>query len=150
MKIPVGIEPTLELSRYERTQGRAHPSVLLLSFPQDATTHRRCAAAIPDMYHTQDEQIYLTIRLSDIRCQGVCRVSEKACWLFEADLGEGLRGYVPRSSYVSMARLRECTESQIPQNSRPDCGGWARLPLSGPWRRDGMPLTTATVTRPNQ
>ena len=95
------------------------------------------------MYHTHDEHIFLTIRLRDIICcQGVCRVSEKACWLFEADLGEGLRGYVPRSSYVSMARLRECTESQIPQNSRPDCGGWARLPLSGssgPWRREGMP-----------
>jgi hypothetical protein len=55
----------------------------------------------------------------------------KACWLFEVDLGEGLRGYVPSSSYVSMGR---CLGVQIPQNSRPDCGGWACW-LSGPWRR---------------
>jgi hypothetical protein len=90
-------------------------------------------SAIPDvrsLYHTYishhgyDEGYLLKGSLS--------RVSEKACWLFEADLGEGLRGYVPRSSYVSMAR---CVSAQIPQNSRPDCGGWARLPVSGPWRR---------------
>lgn len=35
---------------------------------------------------------------------------QKACWLFEADFGEGLRGYVPTSSYVSMARQRESSD----------------------------------------
>ena len=98
------------LRRYERTQGSlARTPPVLLSFPQDAK-HRRCAAAIPEWCHTSRTYIsHITMR--DICCQGALRSQDKRrAGCLRQIWEEGLRGYVPTSSYVSMARQRESSD----------------------------------------